>query len=95
MGELINVEVVYALPREQVVVALKIEAGTTAAEAVRRSGIMQRFPEIDPDTARLGVFGRTAQPRRVLRAGDRVEIYRPLIADPKAARLKRSQRSAE
>jgi uncharacterized protein len=63
-----------------------VPAGTTAIEAVRLSGIEEQFPEIDLGKHRLGVFGKLCKPDRVLNAGDRVEIYRPLLVDPRAAR---------
>jgi hypothetical protein len=66
--------------------------GTTARQAVERSGILQRFPEIDLDQVNLGIFGQVVSPDAGLRDGDRVEIYRPLIAEPKQARRERAQR---
>lgn len=69
-------------------IPLTVPAGTTAIEAIRRSGIQERFPEIEISSLRIGVFGRLCPPERVLAAGDRVEIYRPLLADPKEVRRK-------
>ena len=86
---LLEIEVVYARPEEQAVVALSVPAGTTAAEAARRSGLTERFPEIAAG-AKLGVFGKVVAPDTPLAAGDRVEIYRPLVADPKQARRGRA-----
>ncbi len=86
----IKVEVAYALPQEQVIVPLDVEPGTTVKQAVERSGILQRFMEIDLKTNKVGVFGKLAKLDRVLRANDRVEIYRPLIADPKEVRRQRA-----
>src|SRR5690606_27056208 len=74
----------------QVLVALTVPAGTTAGEAVRRAGMQERFPELDVAKAKIGVFGRLCSSDRVLAAGDRVEIYRPLLADPKEVRRKRA-----
>lgn len=88
----LKVEVVYALREEQVLLALEVETGTTVRQAIERSGILRRFPEINLARARVGVFGRLVQPDAVLRDGDRIEIYRPLIADPKEARRKRATR---
>ena len=88
----IKVEVVYALPDRQRLVVLEVEAGCTAIEAVRRSGIAAEFPELDIDQAALGIFGRVVAGEQRLAAGDRVEIYRPLIADPKAVRRARAER---
>ncbi len=88
--EIIPVEVAYALPDEQVILELEAVAGITAEEAIRQSGILERYPEIDLDKNRIGVFGKLCKKDRVLRAHDRVEIYRPLIADPKEVRRKRA-----
>jgi len=90
---MLRVEIVYALRDRQVLLALEVEGGTTARQAVERSGILQRFPEIDLARAGLGIFGRGVSPDTPLRDGDRVEIYRPLIADPKNARRERAQRA--
>jgi hypothetical protein len=81
----IAVSVVYAERDRQTVVELSVPAGTTAAEAVERSGIRSRHPGIAADAA-LGVFGRSVAPTAVLEPGDRVELYRPLPADPKETR---------
>jgi uncharacterized protein len=86
----IRVEVVYALPRMQTLLDLTLPEGTTAAEAVRLSGILARHPEIDLPNARLGIFGRHVKADTPLRDRDRVEIYRALITDPKAGRRQRA-----
>ena len=88
----VAVEVVYALAEVQEVVALEIVTGTTVAEAIRLSGIALRHPEIEAAPPAVGVHGRSVSPDTVLRDGDRVEIYRPLIADPKQARRRRAAR---
>lgn len=82
----IRVEVVYALPDRQRLLSLSVPAGCTAREAVERSGIVDEFPEIEPAGQPLGIFGRRCAQDQALRDGDRVEIYRPLQADPKEAR---------
>lgn len=91
----IPVEVAIALPDEQVVVALTVETGCSAREAVRRSGLAERFPAAAIPTMSLGVFGKviTEPDRYVLSSGDRVEIYRPLLVDPKEARRQRAIKS--
>lgn len=91
----IRVEVAYARPDRQVILDVEAEAGITLDEAVRRSGILEEFPEIDPSDAKVGVFGKLAKSDTVLNDGDRVEIYRPLIADPKEARRKRAAEGKE
>jgi putative ubiquitin-RnfH superfamily antitoxin RatB of RatAB toxin-antitoxin module len=87
---LLRIEVVYATPAEQVLIALEVPAGITAGEAVVRSGILQRLPDLDAAGLDLGVFGRAVPAATVLGDGDRVEIYRPLKADPKQARRRRA-----
>lgn len=87
----IRVEVAYARPDEQLILPLEVPAGTTAEDAVRRSGIMEHFPEIDLATQKLGVFSRPVPRDHVLRPGDRVEIYRPLQVDPKEMRRSRAR----
>lgn len=88
--EAIQVEVAYAKPDEQVILAVQAMSGITLSQAVEKSGIMQRFPEIDLKTNKFGIFGKAAKADTPLRDGDRVEIYRPLIADPKEQRKKRA-----
>lgn len=90
-GPRIRVEVVYALPDRQCLLELDVPAGTTLIEAVRRSGILERFPEIDPEAAPMGIFGKVVDDReRPLEAHDRVEIYRPLPNDPMTLRAQRA-----
>jgi hypothetical protein len=93
-GELIPVEVAYALPERQLIVPLEVTPGTTALEAAQQSGIEQEFPGlvIDAGTS-LGIFGQAVPPQQALNPGDRVEIYRPLKADPKAARKARAEKA--
>ena len=91
----IAVEVAFALPDEQAIVAVNVAAGTSAIDAVRQSGIAGRFEGLDVEEARLGIFGKVVANSQVLQAGDRVEIYRPLIADPKEVRKERAARAKE
>ncbi len=86
----IHVEVAYALPREQVILPLDMPEGSTLMQAIEQSGILGRFPDIDLDRQKVGIFGKLKKPDQVLRDGDRVEIYRPLIADPKEVRKQRA-----
>jgi len=91
MGDsMVPVEVAYATPEEQVILRLEVPEGATVRQAVELSGIMQRFPEIDLETQKLGIFGKLKKPDQVLSPGDRVEIYRKLIADPKEVRKQRA-----
>lgn len=96
----IAVEVVYALPHEQRLMRLLVKRGTTALEALVRSGIPEEYPEVDPATAKLGIFGQALGTKGLatadqyeLQPGDRVEVYRPLIADPKEARRQRAEKA--
>ena len=90
MDETFDIEVVYAKPDEQILLKLTAGPGVTVQEAVERSGILEKCPEVKLETAKLGIFGKAAKKDAILSAGDRVEIYRPLIADPKEARKKRA-----
>lgn len=92
----IRVEVAYALADRQEIIALDVAPGTTAYEAVVRSGIAGRFPGlIDPETIPMGIYSKVlASPgTQVLVEGDRVELYRPLTADPKDSRKERAQKT--
>ncbi|TDV60287.1 RnfH family protein [Pseudomonas sp. LP_7_YM] len=92
----IVVEVVYGTAERQELIALDVPAGTTALEAVQLSGMARRFPELDLTQCPLGIFGQvlTAPEIRRLESGDRVELYRPLFADPKEVRRLRAQKAA-
>lgn len=86
----IHVDVVYALADRQKVVQLVLPAGTTVQQAIERSGLMMEFPEIDLSRNKLGIWNKLAKADAALRDKDRVEIYRPLIADPKEVRRQRA-----
>lgn len=88
----IECEVAYALAERQHVVKVRLPQGATALDALRASGLTQRFPGIEASGAVLGVFGKVVRADHVLAAGDRVEIYRPLSADPRLARRERARR---
>lgn len=88
----IVVEVAYALPDKQTVLRLTVPAAATVEDVIRTSGILEQFPEIELGRNKVGVFGKLGKLTDNLHAGDRVEIYRPLIADPKKVR---KQRAAE
>ncbi len=85
-----RIEIAYAKPQEQVILSLEVAADTTVEAAIRQSGLLQRFPEIDLEKNKVGVFGKVCKLEQTLREGDRVEVYRPLIADPKEARRSRA-----
>ena len=84
------VDVAYALPEEQMILEVQVTEGATLRQAVEQSGILERYPEIDLEKGKMGVFGKSARLDRVLLERDRVEIYRPLIADPKEVRRQRA-----
>jgi|SRR5210317_297310 putative ubiquitin-RnfH superfamily antitoxin RatB of RatAB toxin-antitoxin module len=91
----IDVEVAYALPQKQALLALTVNAGTTVLQAAQQSGVVEQFEDVDLENAKFGIFGKVVSPTQVLNEGDRVEIYRPLIADPKEVRKARAARVKE
>jgi putative ubiquitin-RnfH superfamily antitoxin RatB of RatAB toxin-antitoxin module len=98
MGEaLIDVEVVYAAVDRQVLLSVKVPAGTTVRAALLQSGIGQAFPELDLAECPVGIFGKVIvdPANRPVQSGDRIEIYRPLLADPKEVRRLRAAKAAE
>lgn len=92
---MIPIEVAYALPAQQTLLALTVPVGTTLRAAVELSGILKQHPEINGQTAVFGIFGKIEKSpdTRLLNAGDRIEIYRPLQIDPKEARRARAERA--
>lgn len=86
----ISIEVAYGHAEEQKLISYEVEEGTTVEQAIEQSGILHAFPEIDLTINKVGIFGKIAPKKQVLREKDRVEIYRPLIADPKEVRKKRA-----
>jgi putative ubiquitin-RnfH superfamily antitoxin RatB of RatAB toxin-antitoxin module len=93
MDGYIDIEVVYAERERQWQVPMRVPAGTTVAAAIESSGLRLRIPALTVDRGSIGVFGRLVEPETPLRHGDRVEIYRPLLVDPKALRRARAQES--
>ena len=91
----IHVQVCYAKPERQLLRDLSVPEGTTLQEAIERSGVLQEAPEIDLSACRAGICGKLKALDTVLREHDRVEIYRPLIADPKEARRRRAVKKGE
>ncbi|MGB5396012.1 MAG: RnfH family protein [Gammaproteobacteria bacterium] len=92
VAETINVEVAYATPQKQLILEVNVDAGTTVGGAIVQSGILLEFPELETtlENSAVGIFGKLSKMETVLADGDRVEIYRPLIADPKEVRRKRA-----
>ncbi|MEE9326454.1 MAG: RnfH family protein [Cocleimonas sp.] len=90
MAEQIDVELVYALPEKQRLLSFAVDKGVTVKDVVEQSGILERYPELDIDTMKVGLFGKLTKMSQIMRTKDRVEIYRPLIADPKEVRKRRA-----
>jgi len=86
----ILIEVVYALPEEQTLLAFEVDDGITAQEVLDQSGILEQYPEINLEKQKVGLFGKIIKLDHRVREKDRIEIYRPLIADPKEVRKKRA-----
>ena len=95
MAEQIAIEVAYATPDKQKIIALSVSAGTDIQTAITESGISELFPEIDVKASKVGIFSRPAKLSDQVRELDRIEIYRPLIADPKEMRKLRAERAKE
>lgn len=89
------VDVVYALPEQQKILSIKVSPGITFIDAVKQSKIVELFPEIDLEKVKLGTFSRLAKHSEELKPGQRIEIYRPLIADPKDVRRRRAEKAKE
>jgi hypothetical protein len=87
---MVSVEVAYATPSLQLVVPIEVPVGCTVEQAIELSGIRERFPDLQVDRDNVGIFSRKVALDKALLDGDRVEIYRPLIADPKEARRERA-----
>lgn len=95
MSTKINVEVIYALPKEQITFTVSVEQGATAQQAIEASGILAKYPEIELNKNKLGIYSRLIKLDTVLQDGERVEIYRPLTADPKEMRKRRALKAKE
>lgn len=97
VNSMLDVEVAYALAERQKIVSLSVPAGTTVRQAALQSGLEQEFPGLDLASSPLGIFGKAvAKPdEQILQAGERVEVYRPLLADPKEVRKQRAARAAQ
>ena len=89
--EMLQVELIYALPEQQLLIPLSVADGATLQDAIEQSAIMARYPQLEAKYLRAGIFGREVPLTQPLEQGDRVEIYRLLSADPKAARRARAR----
>lgn len=92
-SDMIHVEVVYALPHEQRVLTLVVNKDMTVEEIIKTSGVLTMYPEIDLSKNKVGVFSRNVKLNATVRDRDRIEIYRPLLADPKEIRRKRAEQA--
>lgn len=90
MADVINVQVIYTLPDRQEMISITLPVGATLKTAVEASGLLQKYPEIDVESGRFGIYARVSRLNTELRDQDRVEIYRSLIADPKEVRRQRA-----
>jgi putative ubiquitin-RnfH superfamily antitoxin RatB of RatAB toxin-antitoxin module len=91
----VTIEIAYGTPAKQTLVELTVEENTTVAQAIAESGILKQHPEIDIDSAKVGIWNKVVRSSTVLKQGDRIEIYRPLIADPKEVRKRRAERAVK
>ncbi|ROR05743.1 RnfH family protein [Erwinia sp. JUb26] len=91
----IAVEVVYALPEKQYLYSVKVPEGSTVEEAIRASGLLDLRSDIDLNENKVGIYSRPVKLHDEVQSGDRIEIYRPLIADPKELRRQRAERAAK
>ncbi|WP_215395764.1 RnfH family protein [Rheinheimera oceanensis] len=95
MSEQIMIEVAYALPERQSLMTLSVNRNSTVQQVIERSGILQQFTEIDLAVQKVGIWSRPVKLDDRVKAGDRIEIYRPLIADPKDLRRRRAEKAKE
>ena len=95
MSQQISIEVTFALPTKQSLLSLKVADGTSIEAAIEQSGILTMHPEINLEQNKVGVWSKNKKLHDILREGDRIEIYRPLIADPKAVRKRRAEQAKE
>lgn len=93
MGELVRVCVIYAMPERQVIVELEVPEGTSVADTVARAGLARRFPQIASRPLACAIHGRAVALTASVRGGDRIEILRPLLIDPKENRRQAAARA--
>jgi putative ubiquitin-RnfH superfamily antitoxin RatB of RatAB toxin-antitoxin module len=95
MAELMHVQLSYATPAREIMLELQVAPGTTIEQAIAHSGLLADVPGIDLAVQLVGLYGKKAALDTVLRERDRIEIYRPLVADPKDSRRKRAEKKAK
>lgn len=91
--EILTVEVIYATPMQQKLISIEVKAGATIEQCIQQSGVLTEYPEINLDDTKVGIFSQVKPLNHQVVDGDRIEIYRPLIADPKAVRRKRAEQA--
>lgn len=91
-NQIITIEVAYATPKRQHILSCQVPKDTTLADAAAQSGITDVFPDLDLETVEFGIWGKVKPAKTVVEDGQRIEIYRPLIADPKESRRKRAKK---
>ena len=91
----LSIEVVYGTPQRQEIVNVEVDDGTSIEQAIMASGIIEEFPEIDLTVNNVGIWNRAAKLKDIVKDLDRIEIYRPLIADPKEVRKRRAEKAKE
>ncbi|WP_289030958.1 RnfH family protein [uncultured Paraglaciecola sp.] len=91
----ITLEVAYGTPKKQALLEFEVAQGVTVEQAILSSGILSQFPEIELSTSKVGIWNRACKTSDVPKDGDRIEIYRPLIADPKEVRRRRAEKAKE
>lgn len=94
-NEKIVIEVVYGVPHKQKIVTISLDIGTSVEEAIIKSGIITLFPEIDLTVNKVGIWNRAVKLSEILNDLDRIEVYRPLIADPKDVRKRRAEKAIQ
>ncbi|WNO62205.1 RnfH family protein [Rheinheimera sp. MMS21-TC3] len=95
MADQLMVEVAFALPTKQTILTISVAADATVEQIIALSGILQQYPEIDLSQQKVGVWSRTVKLTDTVKEGDRIEIYRPLIADPKDLRRRRAEKAKQ
>jgi len=95
MAEQLSIEVVYGLPHKQSLISLVVSSNTTVEQAIVQSGVLNLYPDINLSKNKVGIWNRSCKLNDTLKSGDRIEIYRPLIADPKEIRKLRAQKAKD
>ena len=95
MNETISIEIAYATPEKQILLEVSVDPNSSVEQAINVSGILKQCPEIDLKSNKVGVWNKVCKLSQSLQANDRIEIYRPLIADPKEVRKRRAQKAIE